>query len=301
MSHDVLSPPRPLDPRGHGARRASRGPRQDRAGADAAPRRLLAPTFLISAAFLVLVLLWALVPAWFTSYDPYQSDAAAKLLPPSSTHLLGTDSLGRDSFARLVHGTRTTLLTSLLALTIAFVVSSVLGLLAGYVGGIVDDAIGRVIDVTLAVPGLLVSLMLVTGLGFGAVNIAIAVGVSSIASFTRVMRAQVLRVRQADFVTAAEFGGVRFWTILRRHVFPHAIAPVTALVALEFGAAILAISALSFLGFGAAAPEPEWGSLVASGRDYLAFAWWLTILPGTVVVLVVLAANAVARQIEKVG
>lgn len=263
-------------------------------------RRWLSPSLLLSLLLLTVVVLWALVPSWFTAYDPFASDASAKLLAPSLEHPFGTDALGRDALARFIYGTRTTLLASLLALALAFVVSAVLGLLAGYIGGVVDDVIGRIIDIALAVPGLLVSLMLVTGLGFGTVNIAIAVGVSSIASFTRVMRAEVLRVRQSDFVTSAVFGGVRWWNVLRKHVFPHAVAPVTSLVALEFGAAILSISALSFLGFGAAPPEPEWGALVAGGRDYLSFAWWLTLLPGAAIVVTVLAANRVSRFAEGV-
>lgn len=263
-------------------------------------REIASPSLVVSVVILVVVLLWALIPAAFTSFDPYSSDAGAKLLAPSWTHPFGTDALGRDVLTRFIYGTKTTLIASLLALLLAFVVSAVLGLLAGYIGGVVDDVIGRIVDIFLAVPGLLVSLMLVTGLGFGTVNIAIAVGVSSIASFTRVMRAEVLRVRQSDFVTAAAYGGVRWYNILRNHVFPHAIGPVISLTALEFGSAILSISALSFLGFGAAAPEPEWGSLVASGRDYLSYAWWLTVLPGLAIVATVLSANRISRFVERV-
>lgn len=263
-------------------------------------RALASPSLLVSVLVLVLVALMAFYPSWFTDWDPYETDAASKLLAPSLAHPFGTDSLGRDSLARFIYGSKTTLQASLVALALALVVSSVLGLLAGYIGGIVDDVIGRIVDIALAVPGLLVSLMLVTGLGFGTMNIAIAVGVSSIASFTRVMRSEVLRVRESEFVTAAVFGGVRWWRVLSRHVLPHSIGPVISLIALEFGSAILQISALSFLGFGAAAPEPEWGSLVAAGRDYLSFAWWLTLLPGAVIVIVVLAANRVSRAVEGV-
>ncbi|MFC9876119.1 ABC transporter permease [Nocardia salmonicida] len=260
----------------------------------------LQPSLVLAVLILLIVILWAVLPQVFTSGDPYTRDLANKLAAPSLEHPFGTDSLGRDLFTRFVHGTRTTLLAALIALAIGLGVSSVIGLLAGYLGGAVDEVVGRVIDVFLAVPGLLIALMLVTGLGFGIVNIAVAVGVSSIAMFTRVLRAEVLRVRQSDFVTAAVHSGLRWYTVVRKHVLPHAIGPVVALTALEFGAALLAISALSFLGFGAQPPTPEWGALVSDGRNYLAYAWWLTTLPGLAIVLVVLSANRVSKFVERV-
>ncbi|MEV4154977.1 ABC transporter permease [Nocardia salmonicida] len=260
----------------------------------------LQPSLVLAVLILLLVVLWAVVPQMFAGDDPYTRNLANKLAAPSLEHPFGTDSLGRDLFTRFVHGTRTTLFAALIALAIGLGVSSVIGLLAGYLGGAVDEIVGRVIDVFLAVPGLLIALMLVTGLGFGIVNIAVAVGVSSIAMFTRVLRAEVLRVRQSDFVTAAVHSGLRWYTVVRKHVLPHAIGPVVALTALEFGAALLAISALSFLGFGAQPPTPEWGALVSDGRNYLAYAWWLTTLPGLAIVLVVLSANRVSKFVERV-
>ncbi|MFD6213875.1 ABC transporter permease [Nocardia salmonicida] len=178
----------------------------------------LQPSLVLAVLILLIVILWAVLPQVFTSGDPYTRDLANKLAAPSLEHPFGTDSLGRDLFTRFVHGTRTTLLAALIALAIGLGVSSVIGLLAGYLGGAVDEVVGRVIDVFLAVPGLLIALMLVTGLGFGIVNIAVAVGVSSIAMFTRVLRAEVLRVRQSDFVTAAVHSGLRWYTVVRKHV-----------------------------------------------------------------------------------
>lgn len=263
-------------------------------------RELTRPSLIIAIAFLVLVSLFAIFPEFFTDRDPYETDVTAKLLPPSSEHLFGTDALGRDQFARFIHGTRTTLIASFAALLIGFSVSIVLGLLSGYLGGIVDDIISRAIDVFLAVPGLLIALLLVTGLGFGSLNIAIAVGVSSVAGFTRLLRAEVLRVKQLDFVIAAKQSGARWYDILRRHVLPHSISPIIALSALEFGGAVLAISALSFLGFGAQAPTPEWGSMVANGRDFLQIAPWLTLLPALSILVVVLSANRISKYFEGV-
>lgn len=255
------------------------------------------PAYWLSWAIVAVIVLWVVWPTLFTSFDPLETDAVNKLLPPSSVHPFGTDYIGRDLFSRVVHGSALSLQATVIALALAFVVSAVIGLLAGFVGGVLDSGLMRVIDVLLAIPSLLISLVLVTALGFGTLNIAIAVAVGSIASFSRVMRAEVLRVSSSPFVEAARASGLRWWAILTQHVLPHARGPVLALVALEFGGAILSIAALSFLGFGVALPEPEWGSLVAEGRNYLGTAWWLTVLPGVVIVAAVVAANRISRGI----
>ncbi len=259
------------------------------------------PTLVLSIAVLLIVTLWALAPTWFTAWDPIDGVARDRLQPPSATHLFGTDNLGRDLFARVVHGSATSLAATTVAVIVGLTVGSFFGLLAGFLRGVVDDAIMRFMDVLLAIPSLLLSLALITALGFGTLNVAIAVGLASVASFSRVMRAEVLQVATAVYVEAARVSGVRWYTVLRRHVLPNASGPVVALAALEFGVMVLAISSLSFLGFGAPPPTPEWGSLVSGGRDYLAVAWWLTTLPGLVIVAVVLSANRISRALERNG
>jgi len=159
----------------------------------------------------------------------------------------------------------------------------------------------RVADVLLAIPGLLLSLAVVTALGFGTVNVAIAVGTTSVASVSRILRSEVLRVRTSAYVEAARAGGSRWWRVLLVHVLPNSVGPVLVLAALELGTAILAVSSLSFLGYGAQPPQPEWGSLVAGGRDYLGGQWWLTTLPGIVIALTVLAGNRLARALDTEG
>lgn len=281
---------------------------------DAAPRRggsrrviagvrrvLRQPTLALSISVLVLVILWAIAPTWFTAWNPIEGVAQDRLQPPSAEHLFGTDNLGRDVFARVVHGAATSLAATTVAVVVGLAVGSAFGLLAGFLRGIVDDAIMRFMDVLLAVPSLLLSLALITALGFGTLNVAVAVGLASVASFARVMRAEVLQVATAVYVEAARVSGVRWYTILRRHVLPNAAGPVVALGALEFGVMVLAISSLSFLGFGAPPPTPEWGALVSNGRDYLAIAWWLTTLPGLVIVAVVLSATRISRALERDG
>ncbi|SCL26968.1 peptide/nickel transport system permease protein [Micromonospora pallida] len=267
----------------------------------AARHLLRRPGLTLSVLAVALVLAWTVVPGLFTGQDPINGVPAERLQSPSGAHWFGTDHLGRDVYTRVVHGSSLTLRATLIAVLVGLVVGSSLGLLAGFVGRWVDDVITRIVDVMLAIPGLVLSLAIVTALGFGTINVAIAIGVANVAGFARVMRAEVLRVTSSVYVEAGRAAGSTWWSVLRRHVLPNAVGPVIALSALEFGTAILAVSSLSFLGFGAQPPAPEWGALVADGRDYLATAWWLTTLPGLVVATVVLAANRIARALERTG
>ena len=255
-------------------------------------------SLLLAAAVILLALGWAFFPELFTSLSPYRTNTALRLRPPSAEAWFGTDYLGRDLYTRAVHGAALSLKATVIAVGIGLLAGCLIGLVAGFAGGRVEDALMRVIDVLLAIPGLLLSLTIMTVLGFGTVNVAIAVGVSTIAVFARVMRAEVLRVKSNLYVEAAMANGVRWLPNLFRHVLPNAAGPVLALAGLEFGAAILSVSSLSFLGFGAPPPAPEWGSLVAEGRDYLATAWWLTAMPGLVVVAVVLAVNRLGHALQ---
>ncbi len=250
---------------------------------------------IVSAAVTLLALGWALAPSLFAGGDPLTGVPAEKFQPPSARHWFGTDNLGRDLYTRMVHGAGLSLTATLSAVALAVVAGALLGLLAGAIGGVVDAVAMRVVDVLLSIPALLLSLALVTALGFGTRNVAVAVGVSLIANFARVMRSEVLRVRRAVYVEAAHASGVRWYAVLARHVLPNSYQPVLALAAVEFGMAVLSVSALSFLGYGAEPPTPEWGSLISEGRNYLATAWWLTTLPGLVIIGVVLAAQRLGR------
>lgn len=262
-------------------------------------RRLLRrPGLVLACAACAIALLWALVPQWFTGHDPLTGVTAENLQGPSAAHWFGTDHLGRDLYARVVHGTGLSLQAALLAVGIALIAGAAAGLAAGFARGLTDHLVMRAADVLLAIPGLLLSLAVVAVLGFGTVPVAIAVGIASIAVFAKVARAEVLRIRHADYVEAARAGGVRGPAVLARHILPNAAGPVLALAALEFGSAILSVSALGFLGFGAQPPTPEWGALVAEGRDHLATSWWLTTLPGLAIVAAVLSAGRIARAID---
>ncbi|WP_032391252.1 ABC transporter permease [Rhodococcoides fascians] len=253
----------------------------------------------LSALVLLLALGFALFPSVFASGDPLVGVPADKLQAPSTAHWFGTDNIGRDVFTRVVHGSGLSLTATLLAVGIALVVGSIVGLISGAVGGLVDAVLMRIVDVLLSIPTLLLSLALVTALGFGTVNVAIAVGVTLIANFARVMRSEVLRVRRSLYVEAACASGVRWFDVFRRHILRNSYGPVIALAAVEFGMAVLAVSALSFLGFGAVPPTPEWGSLISEGRNFLATAWWMTTLPGLVIVAVVLSAHRLGHALER--
>lgn len=256
-------------------------------------------TLVVAIGVLAIALAWALVPGLFTAYDPLAGVAAEALQPPSPAHPFGTDATGRDLLARVVFGAGNSLAGAALAVLVGLVAGTAIGVLAGSSGGFVEEALMRVVDVLLAIPGLLLALSVIVLLGFGVTNAAIAVGITSIAVFARLARSQVVRVRRTDYVEAAFGSGGTFLAVLRRHVLPNSLGAVVALAALQFGSAILQISTLGFLGYGAPPPIPEWGLLIAESRDYVATAWWLTTLPGLVVAAVVLAANRIAAAIRE--
>lgn len=251
-------------------------------------------TVVLASAVLALVLAWAVAPALFAPHSAYDP-VAAGLQAPTLAHPFGTDSVGRDQLSRVVFGARESLLGAAIAVGLGSLVGVVLGAAAGAVGGPVETVVMRIVDVLLAIPGLLLALTVVVLLGTGTTNAALAVGVGAIASFARLVRSEVVQVRRAEYVEAAYLSGGRFFTVLFAHVLPNSLRPVLALLALQFGGAILALSTLGFLGYGVTPPDPEWGMIIAQGRDLLGAAWWVTAFPGLVLLLVVLSANRVSR------
>ncbi|MHA7140689.1 MULTISPECIES: ABC transporter permease subunit [unclassified Arthrobacter] len=253
----------------------------------------------MTAAPLTVVAAWALAPDLFTSFSPLDGVPGDNFRAPDADHIFGTDHLGRDVFTRVVFGTRQTLLTAGLAVLIGLVVGTLVGIIAATAGRAADTTAMRLVDVLLAVPGFLISLVIVTAFSPGPISLGVGIGIASVASFARVVRSEVLRVRNLDFIEASFLNGGTFWSVITRHLLPNASGPVLALLAVDLGAAILAISGLGFLGFGAPPPTPEWGLLIAEGRQYLGTAWWLTTLPGLVIVLTVLLLATLGRQLLK--
>lgn len=259
------------------------------------------PGVLVALLYVLLALGSAALPDAYSGVDPQEPHPVDKRVPPGAQYWFGTDELGRDLFSRLVHGSALTVQATLVALSIAVVAGLLLGVVSGFCGGWVDAVLMRGVDVLLAIPALLLSLTIVTALGFGTVNVAIAVGVSLVPGFARITRAEVLRVKTLPYVEAARSAGATWTNVLRRHVLPNTWGPVVVLAVLDVGTAILAVSSLSFLGFGAQPPHADWGSLIANGRTYLVTNPWLSLLPGLAVGALVLSLNHVAKSIEEVA
>jgi peptide/nickel transport system permease protein len=266
-----------------------------------AKRVSLRPGLIVAWLIILLVLAWIALPGLFTSQNPLLGNLAVRLESPSGAHIFGTDELGRDLFARVVNGSRASVGSAALAVALGLAVGGPVGLVAGFAGGWADDLLMRTMDLLLAIPSILLSMAVITAWGEGTVKVSFAVGLGSVATIARTMRSEVVRVRIADYIDAARAGGVRQPVILIRHVLPNSWRPVMVLATLQFGYAILAVAALSFLGYGTQPPAPSWGELVSDGSNYLATSWWLVTLPGIVVVALVLAINHVARGLASPG
>ncbi|EPR3239701.1 ABC transporter permease [Klebsiella aerogenes] len=259
----------------------------------------LQPGLWLAWLVMTVAVLMAFAPQWFTEFNPLDGIAGAQRLAPQAGHWLGTDQLGRDVWSRIVYGAGHSLSAALAAVAMGLVFGTALGTVAGALGGRVEAVVMRIVDILLAIPSLLLSLTVIILLGFGTLNAAMAVGVAAIASFARLSCAEVVRIRHSDYVEAAYGSGGTFLAVFWRHILPNALSPVLAFATLQFGQAILALSTLSFLGYGTPPPVPEWGLLIAEGRNYLSTAWWLTTFPGIAVIAVVLAANRISQQLNR--
>ncbi|MFJ2755704.1 ABC transporter permease [Nocardioides sp. NPDC087217] len=264
----------------------------------AAALRRVPPTVVVSLLWLIVIIAWSLVPGLFTSHDPAGGVPTEKLLGPGPAHWFGTDDLGRDLFARVVHGSASSVTSALISVAIGVVAGSLIGLLAGFLEGWVDTVLARFVDVLLAIPGFLFAVVIVSALGFKTVNAAIATGVVAVAVFARVMRAEVIKVRQATFVEASYLQGGSRWQILLTHILPNASRSIVPLAVLQFGVAILVIAGLAFLGYGDPPPASDWGRLVADGEKF-PFAPWMIYAPAAVIVATVLSLNRVSRWLRR--
>jgi peptide/nickel transport system permease protein len=243
---------------------------------------------------LVIVVIVAIVGPIVAPFDPYKSDASSQLAAPGTKgHLLGADHLGRDVASRIVHGASLSLQIGLISVTVAVVFGVLLGLPAGYRGGGTDMAVMRGVDVLLAFPSILLALSIVSVLGPGLGNAMIAVGISVIPLYVRVVRASALSTREQQFVEAARVTGMGDLEIMIRHVFPHVLGPLVIIATLGVATAIIIGASLSFLSLGAQPPLPEWGAMLSEGRGFLQTAWWMSVFPGLAIMGTVLAINLV--------
>lgn len=256
------------------------------------------PTVVVSFAIIALVIAWSLAPGLFTSQSPVNGIPADKLLAPGTAHWFGTDHLGRDLYTRVVYGTASSVTSALIAVAIAAVTGGLIGLLSGFFGGWVDIVFARLVDVLLAIPHFLLAVIVVTAIGFDTTNAAIATGVSAVAVFARVMRSEVIKIRQATFVESSFLLGGSRWHILLRHVLPNASRSLLPLAVLQFGLSILVIASLAFLGYGDPPPASDWGLLISIGKDYLKWPW-LVYAPAFVTIATVLSVNRISRWLRK--
>lgn len=246
---------------------------------------------LLGGVLVLLVMTVAVAAPLVANQDPYLIDLPSRLQGVSSQHVLGTDNFGRDLWARIAFGARTTLTTAVVAVAISSLIGVPLGLVSGYFGGIVDILVSRLVDVFLAFPVILLAIALVAVLGPSSTNVMLALGFVYWTQYARVVRSSVLSVRQEDFVEAALAIGVRHRRIIVRHILPNVLAPVIVIATLAMGTAIVAEATLSFLGLGAPPPTPTWGYTLSFGLLYLRQAPHLSIFPGIAIMVSVLGFN----------
>ena len=255
-------------------------------------RRLLrSRSAVVGGSVLALIVLAALAAPLISPFDPIKTNQRLSLEAPSFGHLMGTDRFGRDIFSRVVWGGQISLPIGLVSVGIGLLFGVSVGLLAGYYGGWIDAVCMRLVDLLLAFPGILLALAIIAILGGSLTNLMIAVGISAIPDYVRITRGTVLSLKQREFVLAARVIGCRGPTIMLRHILPNVTAPLIVLATLGMAAAIITGSALSFLGLGIKPPTPEWGNMLAEGREFLQHAWWVAFFPGAAIMLTVLSIN----------
>lgn len=246
---------------------------------------------------MVLFLFSALFAGIISPHDPTEQDITLALRPPVfwdrglNDHILGTDELGRDVLSRLFFGARISLLVGFVAVILSGVIGTLLGLTSGYFGGRTDSVIMRIVDIQLSMPSILLALAIIGAVGPSLTNIIIVIAVTTWADYARVIRAQVLSIKENEFVDLARVAGCSTFRILRKHIFPSTINSLIVIGTLMLGRVIILESALSFLGLGVQPPTPSWGSMLADGRQYITYAWWLATFPGFAIMLVVLGTN----------
>jgi peptide/nickel transport system permease protein len=245
------------------------------------------PSIAIGAVVLLLFLVAAAFAPLLSPNDPMEQDIVNGLKPPSAEHLLGTDKLGREILSRLLYGARISLFVGFSVVVLAGTLGTLLGLIAGYVGGWADEAIMRITDIFFAFPALILAMAIAGALGPSLQNALIAISAVTWPVYARLIRGQVLALKQREFVLAARTVGVPESQIVLRHLLPNTLAPLLVQISFDMGGAITAVAGLSFIGFGAQPPTPEWGVMISEGRNYMATQWWLGACPALAILLVV--------------
>ena len=244
------------------------------------------------------IMLLALAAPLIAPFDPEAIDVKSILLPPSSTHWMGTDGLGRDVFSRMLFGARVSLMVGIVAVGIATLIGIVLGSISGYYRGWVDVFIMRLVDVMLSIPTFFLILAVIAFLTPSIWNIMIVIGLTSWMGVTRLVRAEFLSLRNREFVMASETLGARDGRLIFRHLLPNSLTPIIVSSVLGVASAVLVESGLSFLGLGVQAPQSSWGNILTDGKEYIEFAWWLSLFPGLAILITVLGYNLLGEGLR---
>jgi peptide/nickel transport system permease protein len=285
--------------------RAADRPEAHAPGRSRAYRKLVRhPLALAGGLVLLLVVMAAVFAPYVAPHDPARQSLLRRFTPPvwasggDGRYLLGTDQVGRDILSRIIHGARISLVVGVAAVVVSLVVGVSLGLLSGFVGGRVDTVIMTIVDVTLSFPQLLLALAFVAVLGPSLANIILVLGLTGWERYARVVRAEVLALREKDFIEAARAVGTGPLRLLARHLLPNTFSSIIVMSTLQVAQAILQEAALSFLGLGGGSAHPTWGQMIALGRDFVTVAWWMPTLPGLAILLTVLAINVVGDRLR---
>lgn len=253
---------------------------------------------IISIGLLGVIFAVTIFAPWFSPFDPYQQSLQDILIPPFSDYtshpgisLLGTDQLGRDVLSRLLYGGQLSLWMSIVSVLFAGITGSAIGIIAGYFGGKVDALMMRLADIQLSIPSMLLAIVMVAVLGSGLTNIVIVLSITGWVTFARVVRSEVLSLREREFVEAARTMGVPSWLIMWRHILPNTWFTILTQASLQMSRMILLAASLSFLGLGVDVSTPTWGGMINDGKSYISSAWWLSTIPGLVIAFVILTIN----------
>ena len=249
------------------------------------------PLNIVAFALIAVFAACAVLAPVLAPYDPLLQDLGSRLQPPSAQHWLGTDSLGRDIASRILYGARISLIIGVVVVASAGVVGTAIGLVAGYLGGLVDEALMRLTEVFLAFPALILAMAIAGALGPSLTNAIIAIAAVTWAVYARLTRGQILSLRRREFVEAARAMGATQTRIVVRHLLPNALAPLMIQASFDLGSSIIAAAGLSFIGFGAQPPTPEWGVMISDGRNYISTQPWLSLFPGLAILLAVGSFN----------
>lgn len=256
-------------------------------------KTLISGLVIVGILFLISIFAPVIAP-----YDPIEQNLLKRLSAPSKEHIFGTDELGRDVFSRMVYATRVSLSVGIISVGIATVIGTILGLIAGYYGGKIDTIIMRFVDIMLCFPTFFLILMVIAFLKPSIYNIMIVIGLTSWPGLTRYIRGEVLSIREREYIYSAKLAGISTGKILFIHILPNVIVPVIVTFSLGIGGAILTESALSFLGLGVQPPNPSWGNILTSGKDYIHIAWWLSLFPGLAIFVTVVGFNLLGEGLR---